>query len=105
IGLPAKKQPGGDGAISHAQILERVRTILDQVRTNGDCALLDLTRELDGVAIDSLQICDAEIEAAIMQVKHDLKAALRTARQYIETFHRSQQEMVHKVETMSGVVC
>ena len=105
IALQAMKRPGGDGAISHAQILERVRTILDQVRTNGDCALLDLTRELDGVAIDSLQICDAEIEAAIMQVKHDLKAALRTARQNIETFHRSQQEMVHKVETMSGVVC
>lgn len=103
--LQAMKRPGGDGATSHAQILERVSSILDRVRHQGDPALLDLTRELDGVAIDSLRICDAEIEAAIMQVNHDLKAALRTARQNIETFHRSQQEMVHKVETMPGVVC
>src|SRR5690606_18101680 len=99
--LQALRRPGGDGEASGAQIRERVQEILAQVRLGGDRTLVDLTRKFDGVALDSLRICDAEIEAAIAEVDQDLKAALRTARQNIEVFHKSQQESVRSEEHTS----
>src|SRR5680860_183918 len=103
--LQVLKRPSGDQGISFTQLINRVNAIMAQVKEQGDQALLELTLELDGVAIDSIRIHDAEIEAAILQVGNDLKMALRTAKNNIEKFHRNQEEEIRKVETMPGVVC
>jgi len=98
-------RPSGDRKGSHAELVTRVKEIMNQVEENGDMALMDLTRQLDGVSIDSIRIHDAEIEAAMLQIDQDLKIALRTAYRNIMKFHKSQIEEVRKIETMPGVVC
>lgn len=105
IALQALQRPGGDSGTTYEQLTGRVHAILNRVREEGDAALIDLTRQFDGVAIDNIRLCDAEIEAAITQVDSGLKMALRTAKNNIELFHRSQQEDVRKIETMPGVLC
>ena len=45
------------------------------------------------------------MEAASRQVAEPLKAAIRLAKQNIETFHSSQRFVGKKVETMPGVTC
>lgn len=41
---------------------ERVAAILERVRAGGDRAVLDLTAEIDSVALDSLEVAPEEIE-------------------------------------------
>src|SRR5690554_4330745 len=103
--MRALQRPDHDGASSNEQINQIVADILHQVRTGGDQALINLTEQLDGVRIDAVRVCDAEIEAAISQVDRDLKSALLIARANIEVFHQSQDEEVRKIETRPGVFC
>ena len=105
MALQAMQRPSGDRDNTFAQLSDRVGKILDRVRAEGDTALLDLTQQLDGVTIENIRVCDAEIEAAITQVDPDLKMALRTAKNNIEQFHHSQDEGVRRIETSPGVVC
>ncbi len=101
----AVKRPAGMQGTSFAQLRNSVDQIMEQVKTRGDKALFELTEKLDGVAIHSIQVHDAEIEAAMLLIDKDLKKALRTAKRNIEKFHQSQVEEVRKVETSSGVTC
>lgn len=103
--IQALQRPDFDGDRTNAEINQIVADILEQVRIGGDQALLDLTFRLDGVRMESLRVCDAEIEAAISQVDRDLKSALLIARANIEQFHQSQYEEIRKIETRPGVYC
>ena len=103
--LEALRRPDNDGANTNDRITQTVQDILHQVKSDGDQALIDLTRKLDGVALEVLSVCDSEIEAAIGQVDQSLKSALLAAKANIELFHRSQQEEVRKIETRPGVYC
>src|SRR5688500_13182816 len=82
-----------------------VQQIMDEVASGGDAALKKLAHQFDGIAPDSLQVNDKEIEEAANGVPDKLKQAIQQARANIETFHRSQLLPVKKVETMPGVVC
>jgi len=80
----------------------RVSAIMAQVKANGDAAIKELTRTIDGVDLEKLSL---EIGDYSRQVSEDLKAAIQTAKQNIETFHRAQKEEPMKIETMPGVTC
>ncbi|WP_448191027.1 histidinol dehydrogenase [Azospirillum sp. sgz301742] len=69
-----------------------VHGILEDVRTRGDAALLDYTARFDRQTLtaDQLRIPAAEIDAAMAQCGPDLLAALDTAAERIEAFHRNQ---------------
>lgn len=69
---------------------ERVRQILAQVRCRGDAALKDLTLELDGVLLDSLEVAPENMAAALREVEEDFLSALRESRERITAFHRHQ---------------
>ena len=86
-------------------IAERVETIVERVREQGDEALVALAEEIDGVTLRSLQVSDEEFSAAEQTVSHEVKAAIEVAVSNIEAFHRAQLPHEVKVETQKGVVC
>ena len=69
----------------------RVAAILDAVRTEGDEALLRLTRDIDGVTLSSLAVTQDEIDEATQAISPELKAAIATAKHNIEQFHAAHR--------------
>jgi histidinol dehydrogenase len=69
-----------------------VRSIIADVRTRGDAALIELTNKFDraGVARETLKLSAAEIDAAQTQVSKEQLAAIETAARRIESYHRRQ---------------
>ena len=67
-----------------------VDAVIDNVRKNGDAALLEYTEKFDGVKLEELQVSDEEIVRAVMQASPDLVETLRQAAANIEAFHRAQ---------------
>ncbi len=78
--------------------VEAVRSILDEVRCNGDTALLELTERFDGVRLNSLTVPQAEIEEAADRVNADVKAALNAAVENVTAYHRHQrlEDVIHE---------
>jgi len=92
-------------ALDVTALFERVRSILDDVRLNGDAAVKKFTSEFDKVALDTLKVSDHEIEQAGTYLSKDLKNAIRQAAANIEVFHLTQKDTPAVVETMPGVEC
>ena len=86
-------------------LFDTVRTIIDRVRSEGDCAVLELEEKFDKVRLDSLAVSEAEMDEAESLISEELKAAIRLAKQNIETFHAAQRFEGKKVETRPGVTC
>ncbi|MGE5848570.1 MAG: histidinol dehydrogenase, partial [Candidatus Methylomirabilota bacterium] len=70
-----------------------VRTILEDVRQQGDVALLAYTEKLDGVRLDTgtLRVPEAEATAALEALDLQVRQALALAAERIEAFHRRQR--------------
>ena len=71
-------------------VREAVDAIIAHVRRRGDEALLEYARKFDSDEIDIVRVSERELESAT--VSADLLAALRTAIERIEAFHRRQLE-------------
>jgi len=69
-----------------------VAAILDEVRRNGDAALIELSKRFDRVDLKAvgLQVTDAEIDAAAADCDPETLKALTFARDRIESHHRRQ---------------
>ncbi len=82
-----------------------VSEVLRNVKAHGDEALRIYTERFDGLRLESLQVREAEIEAASGTLPEPLKVAIQTAKGNIERFHSLQAETPDPVETMPGVRC
>lgn len=82
-----------------------VKNILNRVRTSGDAALLEFTKQFDQTHLDTLQVSQSEIDAAIAAIPASLKTAILTATKNIEVFHAAQARTSERIETMPGVTC
>ncbi|NDJ33369.1 MAG: histidinol dehydrogenase [Chloroflexi bacterium] len=69
---------------------QTVRRIIADVREQGDTALYEWTRRIDGVEMDSLIVSSAEIERASEQIDADVMQAMELAARRIEDFHQRQ---------------
>ena len=71
---------------------QTVGAIIADVRTRGDAALIDYTRQFDRLALtaQTLRVSAAEINAAVAAIPADLMSALDLAAGRIEAFHRAQ---------------
>ena len=92
-------------AIQADPVGDRVAAIIDRVRTEGDAALYDFSRTIDGVELTALQVSETEIDAACSRVAPAIQEAVKTARENIARFHEAQRMRPVEVETMSGVRC
>ena len=75
------------------------------MKEEGDRAVLDYEEKFDKVVLASLAVSEEEQQEAENLVSEDLKAAIRLAKQNIETFHAAQRFEGKKVQTQPGVTC
>src|SRR6266508_1830767 len=71
-------------------IEERTRVILQDVRTRGDTALIELTERFDGPRLGAgqLPVTEAEFMAASLRADGSLRAAVELTRRNVELFSR-----------------
>lgn len=88
-----------------ATIQDRVKGIVDAVKTDGDKALFSFAKQFDQVELTQLFIGKKEIEEIAAAIPAAAKAAIDTAYQNIRSFHAAQANKEEKIETMPGVTC
>ena len=86
-------------------LFDTVRSVIDRVKEEGDRAVLDYEEKFDKVMLASLAVSEEEQQEAENLLSEDLKAAIRLAKQNIETFHAAQRFEGKKVQTQPGVTC
>ncbi|UPY35183.1 histidinol dehydrogenase [Sediminicoccus sp. KRV36] len=82
-----------DGRDTTTRVDAAVSAIIQEIRAEGDVALLRLTTRYDGWApadTTALQVTVAEMDAAVASIEPGLMAALDLAATRIEAFHRAQ---------------
>lgn len=82
-----------DGRDTTTRVDAAVSAIIQDIRTDGDAALLRLTTRFDGWApadTAALQVTTAEMDAAVASIEPALMDALDLAARRIEHFHRAQ---------------
>jgi len=84
---------------------ETVHTILEDVRQNGDQAILKYTLKFDKVKLESIELTNAEKKNASSLIDNELKEAIQLASENIFKFHNNQVFKSEVVETMPGVQC
>ncbi|MDF9829519.1 histidinol dehydrogenase [Parabacteroides sp. PF5-6] len=92
-------------ALDVTDLFDTVRTVLDEVRKEGDVAVKRYGEKFDQVALSDLLVSADELDEAESLISPALKQAIRTAKSNIETFHAMQQFEGEKIETSPGVVC
>ena len=88
-----------------SQLNAIVKSVLDDIRANGDKAVMAYEEKFDHVKLSSLAVSEAEIDEAMTQVSEDLLSSLRTAHHNIKAFHEAQRYEGIRVETAPGVTC
>jgi len=73
--------------------LDKVRPIIDAVRSEGDAALARFARELDKVDLsaDRIAVTEAEFDAAFKEVEPEVVEAIKYAIANIRSFHEEQR--------------
>lgn len=84
-----------DWLIRQKSTLDEVRgsveTIINEIRTRGDAALLDYAEKFDGVRPDAVKMSNADRDAAYEVVSPDVAEALSEAYARISRFHELQR--------------
>lgn len=88
-----------------SQLNSTVAAILDDIRQNGDKAVMAYEEKFDHARLQSLAVTQEEFEEARTLVDDDLYEALMLAHHNIEAFHAAQKHDPVKVETCPGVTC
>jgi histidinol dehydrogenase len=92
--------PRADVDVEHA--VTAVRPILDQVRTGGSQALLDLAQRFDGVRPTHLRVPAAALATALEELDPSVRAALEEAIRRVRIVHQAQQRDEASVEVAPG---
>ncbi len=86
-------------------ILTRVNEILDRVKSEGDVAIFDLTKDINHYQLDapSIKVSKDEIKEAEEKLSDDFKNAIDIAIENISKFHKAQFRAEVKLFLDSGV--
>jgi histidinol dehydrogenase len=87
-----------------AVMIDTVIPIVNDVKKNGDRAVLSYTEKFDGVKLDSVIATREEIEAGRRNTPIDLYGAFMEAKRNIEEFHRLQVREGVRAEREDGTV-
>jgi histidinol dehydrogenase len=87
-----------------AVIEERTRSILEQVRLQGDAALLQLTERFDGAKLtaEQLAVTQAEIMTASLKADESLRAAVTEAEKNIAAFAKKSRRKEWRMRNSHG---
>lgn len=95
----------GQARETTAQVDQAVASIIADVRTRGDAAIIELTERFDRqvIAEHTIRITEADITAAATTVGDDLSAAIDLAASRIEAFHRAQVPTDLQIDDPAGL--
>ncbi len=87
------------------ELMSQVATIIQDVRSRGDAALIDYTARFDGCTVQSsdLRVSEETLTNIGSTVDADVLAALREAIRRVRFFHEFQRQQSWEVETSEGV--
>ena len=93
------------GKADLSSIVFTVRTIIDDVKKEGDKALLRYTEKFDKVRLNTskLRVTENEIKEAYKKLDEKQVAALRKVAENIASFHRKQLRAKWTMQTAEGV--
>lgn len=91
--------------VEQAHLLQIVDQIFSEVKLHGDAAIHKYTKKYDKVELDAFMVSKAACITAEKNVSKELQAAIKLAKNNIETFHLAQQEEKKVIETSIGVTC
>ena len=92
-------------AVDDASLNDTINEIIEQVRINGDKALLDYAERFDKVRLENLFIGKQELETLAETIGEREKKAIKVAYDNIYKFHEAQLKNEEKIETTPGVIC
>jgi histidinol dehydrogenase len=88
----------------NAALLEKVKSIVQKVKTGGDKTVISFTKEFEGITTTSLEVLPEEFTAAAAMLSNELKSAIEHAASNIKEFHILQKGNYGKYER-PGHVC
>lgn len=71
-------------------VMDRVTSIIENVKQDGDRALYELTKQFDGANLSSLLVSKEEVNAAYSAIQEDELAAIRKAIKNVRVYHEEQ---------------
>jgi histidinol dehydrogenase len=94
----------GSSSLFDPVVEERTRVILEDVRTRGDQALVELTSRFDGANLlaDQLRVTQAELLGASLLADSSLRAAVEEARKNIAMFARKSLRKAWQTRNSHG---
>src|SRR5689334_685857 len=84
---------------------EKVRDIIQAVRTRGDEALLEFSNKFDRVDLEKFRVSPSEVQQAYSDLCSSTVGALKEAIRRLTLFHEKQIPKGFSVQTSPGVVC
>jgi histidinol dehydrogenase len=84
---------------------ETVRSVMYDVRDNGDAAVRKYTEKFDKAILNSIEVSEEEKRIALSLIDKNLVNAIKLASDNITKFHLAQIPKEIKVETVEGVEC
>lgn len=108
IRYPSKEQYAAICERPHmdvSQLNATVVSVLNDVREQGDKAVMAYEEKFDKAVLTQLAVTDAEMQEAENLVEKELKDALVLAHHNIAAFHEAQKFDGKKVQTAAGVEC
>lgn len=91
---------------SSETIMQIIKPIIDDVRTNGDKAVLSYTHKFEKATSLTSPVLKAPFPESMMQLPEETIKAIDVSFENIRKFHAAQkEEKPLQVETMPGVVC
>lgn len=85
-------------------VSETVDEIIENVKTNGDKALLEYSKKFDKAELKSLEVTAEEIEEAFLTVEPRFIKILKSAAENIKNFHKRQVRNSFIINEESGIV-
>ncbi|MFA5411711.1 MAG: histidinol dehydrogenase [Candidatus Omnitrophota bacterium] len=94
------------GSFKKARVEEKVKKIIDDVRSFGDDALLKYTKKFDGVKLmpRQLKVSEIEISGAYQNISPNFVSSLKTVIENVNRFYRKTMKKSWRMKDNDGVV-
>ena len=98
------EQLGLRSKMQKSDVVSIVQGVLDDIKENGDEAVLKYTKKFDGADLtpDTMRVTKDEIDSAINEIEPDLLRIIKKAAENIRAFHEKQREEGFMMDTAKG---
>lgn len=90
--------------IDNKELTSGIQTIFNEVKRNGDAAIMNYTEKFDGVMLETM-LADVPSPEKIENISDALKESIQVAYNNIYRFHEAQISKSIVAETMPGITC